>query len=431
MSKYKRFKDTAIDKLKGLPVDKETFCPLPFTHISTMPHGEVKLCCRGQPPAGGRNPYVNDPEFDLKEYWNSEYLNDIRDDLIMGTKIPQCKNCWKMEDQEIVSLRLNRITDLMENPVMLSNVKQYLMERKVDFKIPLIELKLSNVCNFKCRMCWPKDSSKWMQDWNKLKNFYNENDESYINDIVEENNMNTTRVMNLFEKDEMFISQLLGLMEHVEEIEFAGGEPLMDPVHYRVLESIPNPENVTLKYSTNLSIMKLGKKHVIDIWKKFKSIKLTISIDGHEPLNAKIRRGADWQLLKSNIELVKSNLDNIDVIKGTTCISAMNALYLAETADAIINDLGIHWHTSRLQWPNFLCANVLPKKELKEAVNKLLQYKETVPDRIHIGRTRMFHTHIDGAVNWLTNCYDNNKYNEEIYKKYVDFNNKIDEIDNE
>ena len=265
MSNYKQFHDRAINKLKGLPVDKSTFCPLPFVHVSTMPHGEVKLCCRAQPPQNDRNPYVTDPDFNLKDYWHSDYMNNIRDDLILGNKNTQCKNCWKMEDNDIVSLRLNRLTDLMDNEIYRENIEHYLKHREVEFKIPLIELKLSNVCNFKCRMCWPKDSSKWMQDWDKVKEFYSEGDQNYIEEIVDSNGLRKTRVMNLYEKDEQFVGQLVELMDHIDELEFAGGEPLMDPIHYRVLDSIPHPENVTLKYSTNLSIMKMGKHNVIDL----------------------------------------------------------------------------------------------------------------------------------------------------------------------
>ena len=338
MDNYKQFYDHAVGKLKGLPVDKNTFCPLPFVHVSTTPHGEVKLCCRSRPPKGGKNvnnPNVKDDNFDLKDYWHSEYMNEIRDDLILGNKPQQCQNCWKMEDMDIVSLRLNKLTDLMGNKTYIKNIKHYLKHRVVEFKIPLIELKLSNVCNFKCRMCWPKDSSKWMQDWDKLKKFYDKKDQTFIETIIDANDLRTTRVMNLYEKDEQFVGHLVELMEHIEELEFAGGEPLMDPIHYRILDSIPHPENVTLKYSTNLSIMKMGKHSIIDLWKKFKSIKLTISIDGYKELNTKIRRGSDWDLLKKNIKLVKENLDNLDVIKGTTCISGLNAQELGKTAEAI------------------------------------------------------------------------------------------------
>ncbi len=429
-SNYTKFYERAISKIGKLPVDKSTFCPLPFNHISTMPQGEIKLCCRGQPPRNGRNPNIADEGFDLKEYWNSEYMNEVRDSLLLGEKIPQCRNCWKMEAQDIVSLRLNRLTDMMEEDSTRKNVIQYLEHREIDFKIPLLELKLSNVCNFKCRMCWPKDSSKWMSDWDKVKEFYGKGDQDYIQDIVDTNDMYKRRVMNLYERDEKFVEQLIGLMDHVEELEFAGGEPLMDPIHYRVLEAVPNPEKVTLKYSTNLSIMKSGKKHVIDIWKKFKNIKLTISIDGHKELNERIRRESDWELLKSNIQLCKNNLDNLDVIKGTTCISGMNAAELGKTAEAIVFELGIHWHTSRLQWPDFLHANVLHPTELKKGIDGLKGLFDSLnrQDRRHTPRRFMLETHINGAISWLETAIENNQHKEK-YEQYSKFNNKLDEVD--
>jgi hypothetical protein len=431
-NKYEAFYDHAVDKLKGLDVDVHTFCPLPFTHVSTMPHGEIKLCCRAQPPQHKGNPNVKDKDFNLETYWKSEDMNEVRDDLILGNKNFQCKNCWKMEDNEIVSLRMNRIMDLMENEIYRKNIEYYLTHREIEFKIPLIELKLSNVCNFKCRMCWPKDSSKWVTDWDKVKEFYSVGDKRYIEEIVESNDLRKTRVMNLYEKDEEFVGQLVGLMEHVDELEFAGGEPLMDPIHYRVLDSIPHPENVTLKYSTNLSIMKMGKHDVIDLWKKFKQIKLTISIDGHRELNHMIRRGSDWDLLKTNIQRVKNELDNIDVIKGTTCISGMNAQELGETAEAIVFELGIHWHTSRVQWPDFLHANVLSQEQLQTGIDGLKRVFDSLntPERQDTPRRFMFETHINGAISWLESCIKDNKHAEK-YEAFSKFNETITDMDKE
>ena len=59
-SNYIKFYERAVSKIGKLPVDKSTFCPLPFTHVSTMPQGEIKLCCRGQPPRDGKNPNIAD-----------------------------------------------------------------------------------------------------------------------------------------------------------------------------------------------------------------------------------------------------------------------------------------------------------------------------------------------------------------------------------
>ena len=44
-------------------------------------------------------------------------MNDIRDKLLSGERVHQCKNCWKMEDRDIPSLRLNRLIDYGYDPV--------------------------------------------------------------------------------------------------------------------------------------------------------------------------------------------------------------------------------------------------------------------------------------------------------------------------
>jgi hypothetical protein len=39
------------------------------------------------------------------------------------------------------------------------------------FEIPTMELKLNNLCNLKCRMCHPMDSTSW-NDWKEVEEFY-------------------------------------------------------------------------------------------------------------------------------------------------------------------------------------------------------------------------------------------------------------------
>ena len=155
-------------------------------------------------------------------------------------------NCWKMEDPNIPICH-NRLIDSKENQTY---IKKFTDTGSVPFDIPIIELKLSNLCNFKCRMCWPKDSSLWATDWEKVEQFYDDETREYINNVAEV--AGNKRLYNMFETNKRFVDKLLVCLENVEEIEFAGGEPLLDPIHYRVLSNIRHPERVTLKYSTNL-----------------------------------------------------------------------------------------------------------------------------------------------------------------------------------
>ena len=102
---------------------------------------------------------------------------------------------------------------------------------------------------------------------------------------------------NVYQTNEKFVDDLLHLMENVEEIESLEVSTLILYI-LTFLDSVKYPERVTLKYSINLSTLILNKKYdIIGMWKKFKDIKLTVSIDGDKDTNHIIRRGADWETL--------------------------------------------------------------------------------------------------------------------------------------
>lgn len=432
-SDYEKISSGAIQNIRhisqhtGVELNPETFCILPFTHISTMTHGEIKLCCRGQAPRGGANPHVQDPDFDLEAYWQGDYMNSVRDDLIAGRKIAQCKNCWKMESQEILSLRHNRLIDHGTDPAYVQAVKDYVDTGTVPFRVPLIELKLSNICNYKCRMCWPKDSSAWAADWDKVQQFYDASTQEYMQNISDITG--GKRMMNMYETNEAFVTSLVTLMETVEEIEFAGGEPILDPIHFRILSNVTHPERVILKYSTNLSTLLLNDKfNILELWKRFKGVRLTISIDGHRDLNGYIRRGSDWDTLKQNIQAVKHALgDSIIQIKGSTCISALNAQELGRTAQAIMFELGLQWHTSRLQYPDFMHANILSAQQLQAGIQDLELVHQQLVDQQAGNRNNFNLLHVKNAQNWLEYCINNSNTDPGVHQRFLDFNSALDD----
>lgn len=327
----------------------DTFCILPFIHLSTTVDGQIRLCCRSKAIS-------NIQEESLLEVWNGSKLKNIREDLKNGVRVKECQNCWKMEDNQIVSLRQSQ---------NIGKIKHYnANQNKKNNDIKILELKLSNLCNFKCRMCSPVASTPWLSEWDSIKQFYNEQDRNWHDKIVQEN----PTIINKFAKNKKFLKDFEQIKDGIFELEFSGGEPLLDPLHYQILDSvIDRSKEITLKYSTNLSILGTSKYNIQDYWPKFKEVNLTISIDGFPELHEYIRTGASSQELKRNIEEVRPYTD----IKGSTCISAYNAPFLAETANYICNDLKVRWYSNRLQWPDFLSLSSVPKKYLQNSIDKL------------------------------------------------------------
>jgi sulfatase maturation enzyme AslB (radical SAM superfamily) len=282
-------------------------------------------------------------------------------------------------------------------------------------------------------MCWPKDSTPWMADWDSVKEFYPEGDRGPVENDIKRFNMNKSPLINLFEQQKNFIDEFKELAPSLDEVEFAGGEPLLDPLVFKTLKILGEQENVkteniVLKYSTNLSKLNFSKKmDIIELWKKFKSIKLTISIDGDPERNKYIRHGADSWLLKENLAIVRKELGNKVEVKATTTVQALNTPYLAETGQWIVRELNCNWHTSRLQWPKHLHSNVLPVNILEESIKKIKKVnvnllKDTMDSEIEKYRLE---TQFNNVVHWLTSCMNDNKH-KKYYNDFVNFNKVLD-----
>lgn len=413
----KNYKPSEIFKERyGFTVDDSTFCIMPFIHTSTTTNGDFRLCCRSTRVWDIQN-------IPLRDLWNHRKYKTVRNNLANGVKDTHCNACWKMEQKGIISLRQSQNFERLSEYAHI--VDEWYRTELVPWSIPIVEFKLSNLCNLKCRMCWPKDSTPWLQDWDSVKHIYDAGEQEYINGIIDSNDMRRKPVLNLFESHAKFVRDLYEIIDDIKEFEFAGGEPLMDPLHYNMLERIKDPSKVILKYSTNLTDLEAKKgRNIVELWKKFKAVRLTISIDGYDELNAYIRHGSVWEDIKNNIAYVKKELgDKLDYIKASTCISALNAEYLLETHDAIKEDFGIMWHTSRLQWPSFLHANVLPVDRLEKAKEKLVNRFESMTenDIMEINNKR----HIQDSINWIEECITTNKYTDN-YAKFEEFNRILD-----
>jgi organic radical activating enzyme len=75
--------------------------------------------------------------------------------------------------------------------------------------------------------------------------------------------------------------QLDSLLPHIEEIYFAGGEPLLMDEHYRLLDRLAERGlfDTPLRYNTNFSETRYKGRDVFDIWAQFSNVKVSASVD--------------------------------------------------------------------------------------------------------------------------------------------------------
>ncbi len=73
----------------------KTFCILPFVHQMTTADGTIKTCCASRgyiKKNDGTNFTTNNNG--LEESWNSDFMKDIRKNMIEGNEVSNCKICY-------------------------------------------------------------------------------------------------------------------------------------------------------------------------------------------------------------------------------------------------------------------------------------------------------------------------------------------------
>ena len=345
----------------------------PFTGLATREDGAVKVCCRSQPIGFIQNNT-------LEEIWNGDAMREVRRQVLNNERPDVCKPCFDLEDQGVQSLRQRHTAGVI--PEARVNLYPDALDALNDdftmpFELPTMEIKLNNLCNLKCRMCNPLDSTSW-KDWNEVKPFY-EKENNILIPIIDELTDTPGKYIGPFDNSENWWASFTKLLPHFRRVEFAGGEPLMDPYHYKILDLLaPYGENIELKYATNGTTLGIkGGRTIHDYWPKFKSIAVNVSIDGIHDTYEYIRGNGKFSEIEENIKVFKS-FPNVTRVVGAFTVQANNIMQIDKVIDYFINKLGIVFYSHRVTYPMPLSAQVLPPKLKAKVVARLEQLKTEV-----------------------------------------------------
>jgi len=346
--------------------DSTTFCLHPFTGLATRTDGAILACCRSQPVGWIQNE-------SLEEIWNNENICRIRQQVLNNQRPSECAACFNLEDQGVESLRQRHIKGII--PEARINLYPNALDKldknyKLPFEFPTIEIKINNLCNLKCRMCHAVDSTSW-DDFDQILEFYKADGNFITNDYVNFNLKNKP-YLDKFSDTDNWWSSFKKLLPYFRRVEFAGGEPLIDPIHYKILDLLaPYGHNIEIKYATNGTTLGISKDRTIfNYWPKFKSVAVNLSIDGIDNTYEYIRGNGKWEDVKSNIYKIKK-LSNISRIVGAVAVQINNIMTIDKMIEIFLKELEIVFYTNMVNYPSVLSIQVLPL-ELKKIVEMRL-----------------------------------------------------------
>jgi radical SAM protein with 4Fe4S-binding SPASM domain len=342
-----------------LLTESKTFCMYPWIHLHAWPTGEAYPCCHAEMGVGQIG---NCRKNTLEEIWNQSKQKQLRLGMLAETTTDTCGRCYEQEANGFFS---GRQSANKHHGHHIKRVEQTQSDGTVEqFKMTYWDIRFSNLCNLKCRSCGHIFSSQWYQDQAKLAggNWKDQN-----------------TVLNYAGRTETDMwEQLEPHLDYVEQIYFAGGEPLLMEEHYRILEELVQRKlfHVRLIYNTNFTHTELKGKSVFEYWKLFDSVAVGASLDDSGARGEYIRKGTDWAVVEKNRQEMLQVCPQVDFYISPT-LSIMNAWHLPDfhrdwTERGLIRaqDLNVNI----LQDPLYYRIDIAPEEYKQRLATKYLSH---------------------------------------------------------
>ncbi len=240
-------------------------CLAPFTSISFNLDGSANVCCLNKKTTV----YIQDGSID--DIWKSKEFELLRKNVVENNLEYDCGACHS----QILAGNYAGV-----KAADYDNYYPYNIERP-----QFMEFCLENTCNLACKMCNSLLSStiRTKENLPPLKKHY----------------------------DDKFVTQLEPYIPHLKEVAFAGGEPFLIPLYYKMWEKMLdlNP-NLLIGIVTNGSVLNEKIRTLLNRGR----FRINISIDSADKQTYEaIRRNGNFEHLMENFNWFKEYGERVNL----------------------------------------------------------------------------------------------------------------------
>ena len=326
----------------------DTYCPAPW-HGGFFMFDRQSVCCRHD-EVPGRSPL---------KFLSSNHVQDVKQRLINGNLDSFCQQCQDGEKTSTGNLRQIYMMVAEHNGIKLNR------DPAAKSVAEYAELRLGNLCNFKCRMCGPLASNSIaaeIEQHPELEEYYRLSDANRLNSGPE------------------FLSDVLAMIPTLKKVQFTGGEPTLVPEVIDILDAMVErgySHDIVINITTNTSVI---NPRIIQRLPHFKTAQISMSLDAVGSVAEYIRYGTKWDRIVENVDTyidLAQKHSNIGLHVGTaiTAYSIMEIDQLIEfisTKPAIRNMLVMSDHS-------IFQPNALQGKSRDKAIHSLTSALARLP----------------------------------------------------
>lgn len=308
-------KQSIINSLQGRKItsqedvkNSQAFCMKPWLHLFVSHYGTVAPCCLTPWDEEGALGNINQQS--VQEIWDGKLMHDFRKKMLRDERDSRCSQCYESEKMGLRSSR--HMTNYLYADKINWALDTDWNGQSKDAKPITWDIRVSNLCNFRCRICGHHSSSQWYEDAKALG-------------LVSHD----TRLHHGVSDFSKLLQQLEFVLPDLEEVYFAGGEPLIMEEHYRILNMLieKGRTDVRLCYATNFSQTTYKGTSVFDLWAKFKDVNVFASLDGNYKRGEYQRKGQNWNQVLENRKRMLEVCPEVDfLITPTISVFSIFAL---------------------------------------------------------------------------------------------------------
>lgn len=338
-----------------------TMCPLPWINLSLDVDGSSRPCCKfAHLDEGSSYQLANLRDADLPAVWNSDAMQRLRRDFRAGQRPEECATCWDEEAAGVPSWRQTFVAD--RNLVVDVDYDDAAPDQPV-----ALDLKLSNTCNLRCRICGPVASSSWLAEEVAARG------EDVAPHLVE--NRAYFKAPKLVDRV-TDLGELGRWADGLQHIEMTGGEPMLSLENRRLVEVIAEqgePRDVTLLITTNATVI---DEAMVRWFPQFRQVEVVLSIDDIGARLTYQRAPADWGTVRDTLDRW-THMPGVGGLGVNCSVSVFNVWDLAEVLDWFSDHhptLGVHLNL--VHNPSHLSVRALPPPLRRSVASRLRRYSD-------------------------------------------------------
>ena len=297
-------------------------------------------------------------------------MKDIRLRMLKDSPIPECVRCYELDASGVQSMRKEQNKVYLHHFDKVESTSTNGSVAKLN--MPYMDIRFSNICNLRCRTCGPDLSSKWFKDAEALKMPLNHH----------------SAIVHPTEDPEVLWRQVEELLPTVEQIYFAGGEPLIMEEHYKILSWLVLHKrfDVELRYNTNFSVTNFQGQDVFEIWKLFNKVEVGASLDAFGDMAEYARKDTDWKMIVANRQRMLEVCPEVHFYVSCT-LSVFSFMTMPEFHRDWVTkkliDLNA-WNINPLTYPLHYKVHVTPEAFRENVIEKYLQHIDWLKSQVGI-----------------------------------------------